>query len=62
MSMMIQRLEFGPVVIIDLLNISNGLDHDLCPKIYKKKKKGDCLWPFQNPVNPCIECQRWKMF
>ena len=28
-SMMIQWLKFGPIVVHDLLNISNGLDHDL---------------------------------
>ena len=28
-SMMIQWLKFGPLVVNDLLNISNGLDHDL---------------------------------
>ena len=45
-SMMIQWLKFGPIVVHDLLNISNGLDHDFWwLNLQKQKEKSHC---------PCI--------
>ena len=51
-SMMIQRLKFGPIVLLDLLNISNGLDHDFrWLNLQKKGKNHTALVQFQNSVN-----------
>ena len=51
--MMIQRLKFGPIVMLDLINISNGLDHDFWwLNLQKKKGKNHtALVQFQNSVN-----------
>ena len=38
-SMMIQWLEFGSIVMPDLLNIPNGLDHDFWPHNSQKIQK-----------------------
>ena len=38
-SIMIQRLRFEPTAMFDLLNILDGLDHNLQSQNLKKKKK-----------------------
>ena len=47
-SMMIKRLKFGPIIVHDLLNISNGLDHDFWWLNLQKKKKTTLLCTISN--------------
>ena len=60
--MIIQWLEFGPIVMYDLLNISNGLDdHDLWSQnLLKNAKNQTACGHFLNPVNHawCINNQK----
>ena len=40
--MKIQRPKFGQMAVFDLLNLSNGLDHDCGSHNLKKKKPNHC--------------------
>ena len=56
--MKIQRPKFGYIAVFDLLNLSNGLDHDCGPHKLKKKKTElsfeDVQITVQNVIYPLL--------